>query len=238
MNTPTRTGLEILIAAAVIGMAAMLSLSCQANVGTLASNVDSNIVETSTTAEEIQVPSPPTTDEVFNIHSKIGIADVRDGGTGCLRTKNGDLAERTPVSVIISLNELPQRILNATVEKKVEKSCARYASESGDNNPGDNFFYSLTFDGDKVEEFGFDNGIAVISPQKQIQIQNGLAVFDLDEDGKPEYFRRCTGFEGTHFTLWTGKPLKGKRIWHSFYYVDYDTEPNCKDMDLKETGVN
>lgn len=122
--------------------------------------------------------------------------------------------------------------LGATIEKKLGKSCARKASESGDKNPGDNFFYSLTFN-DEIENFGFDNGIAVIRPEREIQIQDGLAVFDLNADGKPEYFRRCGGYEGTHFTVWTGKPLQGKRIWHSFYYVDYATEPTCKDKDWK-----
>lgn len=238
MNTRTRTGLEILAAGVLICTPAMLSLSCQPKVGILASNANSTNVEISETAEGFRDPVSPTPDEVFNIHSKIGVADVRGDRTGCMRTKNGDLVQRTPVSVIISLDEPTHRVLNATVEKRVEVSCARHASESGDKNPGENFFYTLTFNGDEVEEFGFENGIAVIHPQKQIEIQDGLAVFDLDDDGKPEYFRRCTGFEGTHFTVWTGKPLKGKRIWHSFYYVDYDTEPNCKDKDLKETGAD
>jgi hypothetical protein len=189
--------------------------------------------------KEIKPPVSPTPivspvpKAAFDIHSKIGIVDVRDEErTSCLRTKNGDLAEKTPVSIIISLDEPPQKVLTATVSKKLKESCARYASESGDQNPGDNFFYSLDVI-ENTDEIGFEVGIGIIQPSKPVQIQNKLASFDLDEDGKPEFFRSCSGYEGTHFTIWTGKPLKGKRIWHSFYYVDYDTEPNCKKKDWK-----
>lgn len=182
------------------------------------------------------IPTTPTPKAVFDIHSKIGIADIRSSDrTSCLRTKNADLKANTPVSIIISLDEPPQKVVTATVEKKQEKSCARYASESGDENPGENFFYSLIVAKDTADEIGFEVGIAVIEPANPILIQNKLASIDLDEDGKAEFFRSCGGFEGTHFTIWTGKPLKGKRIWHSFYYVDYDTEPNCKKKDWKGT---
>ena len=169
----------------------------------------------------------------FDIHSKIGIADVLSGEPSCLRTKNANLAEKTPVSIIISLDEPPQKVLTATVVKKLKTSCARRASETGDKNPGENFFYSLNVIED-TESIGFEVGIAVIQPSKPVQIQNKLASFDLDEDGKPEFFRSCGGFEGTLFSIWTGKPLKGKKIWDSFYYVDYDTEPSCKKKDRTE----
>jgi hypothetical protein len=234
MNTRTKTGLEILQAAALIGLLAIFFVSCQAKVGNQAADLHTNDIGNIKITEEIQPLISPTP-EGFNIHSKIGIADVRSDRPSCLRTKNGDLAEKTPISIIISLDEPPQRILSAFVEKKLVESCARYASESGDNNPGDNFFYSLILNDDGGEEIVYDNGIAVIQPERPIQLIKDLAVVDLNDDGKPEYLRRCTGFEGAHYTIWTGKPLKGKRIWHSFYYVDYDTVPDCKDKDWKGT---
>jgi hypothetical protein len=227
MTVRTKTRLGAISKIVAIGLATVFSIACQ-TIDLRSSGADS--IET---MKEIQASVSPTPDEAFNIHSKIGIADVRDDGIGCLRTKNKDLAEKSAVSIILSLEEPPQRILNATIEKKLGKSCARRASESGDQNPGDNIFYSLIINDDGGEKFGFDNGIAVIRPEKQIQLLDGLAVLDLNDDGKLEYFRRCGGYEGTHFTVWTGKPIQGKRIWHSFYYVDYDTEPTCKDKEWK-----
>ncbi len=187
----------------------------------------------------ILIAPPPSlsqkTKEKFNIQSKIGIADVRSNGTGCLRTKNGYLTRGTPISIITALDEPPQKVLTASVKKKSNKSCARYASESGDDNPGKNFFYQLSFAKRSEEEMPFEVGIAVINPRSAIRIQNNLASIDLNSDGKPEFFRRCAGFEGILFSIWTGKPLEGKRIWHSFYYLDYDTEANCNKQELEET---
>lgn len=237
MNIRTHVGLQSLITIAVIGLAAVFSMSCQRKVGTHASDQNSNNVENSKSAEQVQPLASPIPEETVNIHTKIGIADVRNDGTGCLRTKNGNLAGKTPVSVIVALDESPQAILNAIVEKKLEESCARPESGSGDQNPGANFYYALTLPGDAAEEIeGFDNGIAVIQPERPIEIRDALAVTDLNGDGKLEYFRRCSGFEGTHFTIWAGKPLSGERIWHSSYYVDYDTVPDCKDKELKGLG--
>ncbi len=173
--------------------------------------------------------------EKFDIHSKIGIVEVSSMGENCLRTKNGNLLEKTPVSVIVLPYESSQQVFMATVEKKLDESCARPASESGDKNPGQNYYYSLIYSKKLPEEFVVELGIGVIEPPKEIQIENNLASIDLNEDGKPEFFRRCGGFEGTHLTIWTGKPLKGKRIWHSFYYVDYDTVVTCTKKDWEET---
>lgn len=187
------------------------------------------------------VSATPKPKEKFDIHSKIGIVDVRSVDTvsdkpSCLRTKNGNLAEKTPVLVVISLDEPPQKILKAVVGKKLDSSCARHDSEDGDDNPGKNYFYTLEFTEKLPEDIAFEVGIAVIEPAKPIRVQNNLASTDLNEDGKPEFFRSCGGYEGTHFTIWTGKPLKGKRIWHSFYYVDYDTVPTCTKKDWEGTG--
>lgn len=187
----------------------------------------------------ILTPTPSTTPTPLaargDLHSKIGIVDVRSDGTGCLRTKNGNLLEKTPVSIVIYPYDSPTLVFTATIKNKVNNSCARRASESGDKNPGENYFYLLTINEKLPEFFAFEVGFGVIEPTQAVKIQNNLASIDLIADGKPEYFRQCTGFEGMHFTIWAGKPLKGKRIWHSFYYVDYDTEANCKQKDWENT---
>ncbi len=145
------------------------------------------------------------------------------------------MAENIDVSIITSIYDPPQKVLNAKVKKKLNVSCARRFSEEGDKNPGENFYYSLTLTDKEIDEYQEVFGFGVIEPAKLIKVQNNLASIDLNEDGKPEFFRQCGGYEGTHFTIWTGKPLKGKRIWHSFYYVDYDTVPTCKKKDYKGT---
>lgn len=206
--------------------------SCQTKAENLAVNFTENPAEIKPLVSSTPTPSStPKPKETFNIHSKVGIVDVLSDQPSCLRTKNGDLAEKTPVSIIISLDEPPQKVLTATIEKKLKESCARRASETGDKNPGENYFYSLILTDSTTEEIAFDIGIAVIQPSKPIKVENNLASIDLNEDGKPEFFRLCQGFEGFYFTIWTGKPLKGKRIWDSFYYVNYDTIVTCTKKD-------
>lgn len=213
--------------------------ACQSNVTIPVNALNENAVEISPLISLTPTPSlTPKPKEEFDIHSKIGIVDVHSDDSdkpSCLRTKNGNLVEKTPVSIIISLDEPPQKVLKAVVGKKVDSSCVRRFSEAGDDNPGENYFYTLNLT-EKLPDmfFIFGVGIAVIDPPKPIQVQNNLASIDLNEDGKPEFFRKCNSSEGGHFTIWTGKPLKGKRIWHSYYYVDYDTVPTCQKKDWEE----
>jgi hypothetical protein len=223
----------------IVILAVGLLASCQAGIENGVPNQDENHLTIVSEPNEIQPLITPTPESTFDINSKIGIVDVDSGGTTCLRSKVSDLAAGAPVSIIISLSEPPQKVLNATVEKKMDRSCSRYASETGDQNPGGNYFYSLKLidsETNETNESIFDVGIGVIGPGIQIRTQNKYATIDLNNDGKPEYFRLCSGFEGMHFAIWTGKPLRGKRIWHSFYYVDYDTVPTCKKADWRDTG--
>lgn len=56
---------------------------------------------------------------------------------------------------------------------------------------------------------------------------------DLDGDGTLEHFRSCTSSEGIHLTVWAPPgPLVGKRVWHAYYYLGYDTQPSCKPADF------
>lgn len=37
-------------------------------------------------------------------------------------------------------------------------------------------------------------------------------------------YRQCAGSESLHLTAW----MDGRRIWHGFYYLGYDVEPDCR----------
>ena len=45
-------------------------------------------------------------------------------------------------------------------------------------------------------------------------------------------FHSCTSSDGVHLTAWDGgKPLEGHRLWHQYYYLGQDLEPNCTDAE-------
>jgi hypothetical protein len=48
--------------------------------------------------------------------------------------------------------------------------------------------------------------------------------------------RGCTSSEGLHLTLWAGEPLKGRRLWHTYYYLGYDVESTCQPADYQQGG--
>lgn len=54
---------------------------------------------------------------------------------------------------------------------------------------------------------------------------------DIDGDGQPETFRSCTSTEGVHLSIWTGKPLEGRRRWHHYHYLGFDVTPDCTEKD-------
>ncbi len=51
------------------------------------------------------------------------------------------------------------------------------------------------------------------------------------------FARACASSEGLHLTLWDGAPLSGRRVWHRYFYLGYDVEPDCTEADYGGTEV-
>lgn len=177
------------------------------------------------------------TPAVSEIDMKIGIVETEKEQIICLRTRNPSLAVQTPVLIFDTTSDFDgttQKTFQAAVEKKLDKSCALHDSDSGEIDTEQTSYYSLKLS-DENDKSEVDIGIAVISPAKNAHLDGKKAGLDINADGKIEFFRTCTSSEGLHLTVWTGKPLKGKRIWQSYYYLHFDTEPTCDDKDWEGT---
>ena len=46
----------------------------------------------------------------------------------------------------------------------------------------------------------------------------------------------CASYEGIHFTLWSGEPLKAARLWHVYYNVGGNLRPTCDPLETKDDG--
>ena len=157
-------------------------------------------------------------------NSQIGVVDTNQTNQICLAIQNASL--KTGDKVFIVSPEKPQTAKMAVIEKKLTSSCSRNTETNEDDS-----FYLLKLSKGKTDSPFIAFG--VISPDSIIPVK-GVVSLDLNSDKKREYFRACYSNEGLHLTVWTGKPLVGKRIWHSYYSLGYDVEPNCKKADYKE----
>jgi hypothetical protein len=165
----------------------------------------------------------------FSFDARVGVVDTNSEGRLCLKISDPNLADGTEVSFV--LPDRPQRVVRAAVEAKAPGDCSR--------NPGtdpEGKFYLLKLVGGKqglnLRE-PLPASIAVVGPARQISVRRGTASGDLDGDGRPEFFRACSSTEGNHLTIWTGRPLVGKRRWHSYYYLGFDVVPDCKKKDYQ-----
>ena len=77
--------------------------------------------------------------------------------------------------------------------------------------------------------------LAVVNYAGKFMLKGRVVSADLNKDGQGEYFRVCTSNEGLHLTVWSGKPLTGKRRWHRYFYLHYDVVPSCKKKDYEDT---
>ncbi len=159
-----------------------------------------------------------------DINAQTGVVDTSQTKQVCLSIQNADLKKGDQIFIV--LPEKPQSVKTATIENKLMSSCSRN-TETEENVS----FYSLKLSKGKFDQpivgFGMLNS-KISAPVK------GVVSVDLNKDQKKEYFRVCSSTEGLHLTIWTGKPLIGKRIWHSYYYLGYDVVPDCKKADYKE----
>lgn len=154
--------------------------------------------------------------------SKIGAVESGKRSV-CLRIENPNLKDGEKIQIV--LPELPQKSFEAEISKKA--ACAKDNFGVLDDNGVTD--YLLKSSAKKFLNRG--RGIGVVTTQK-VKMNGKFATLDLNGDKKSEYFRECTSMEGLHLTVWTGKPLVGKGIWHAYYGLGYDTVPTCKKRDF------
>lgn len=154
------------------------------------------------------------------------IGNVESSNTVCLKIQNPKLKVGDKIQII--LTEKPQEILQAEISSR--SSCED--RDFGVLDLPDLTDYQLKSSNDLFINRG--RGIGIVNAAQVAKVNNGLASIDLNSDKKDEYFRECTSMEGLHLTAWSGKPLVGKRIWHSYYSLGYDTEPSCQGKDFED----
>lgn len=156
--------------------------------------------------------------EPFHLEHLVGLAIVDHKGAVCLAIDNKRL-EASSSQALVRADTEP--ILHAaTVSKMLAAPCqmALKANIAGD-------YYELQIS--QSEKLKPGPYFAVLCLRSQFVIKNREVLATLQ--GLPDRmsFRFCTSNEGLHFTLWQGRPITGKRLWHRYFYLGYDVEFSC-----------
>lgn len=161
----------------------------------------------------------------FNFKTQIGVAEAVSNGEGCLTIIDPALKLNEEIR-IVSLQKT-QKVIKAKIQSKTSKNCSKNPKV-----PSDASFYIF-----KIKENEAENmtpGVAVAGFTGSFNVVKGKVHADLDGNRNFESFRLCTSNEGLHLTVWAGEPLKSKRLWHEYYYLGYDVQPNCMKKDYAE----
>ncbi len=156
----------------------------------------------------------------------IGLVASTQSGQFCLSIKNGNLKSGQELTLlwipIADLKQAPE-IRSTTVLKLLMNPCDPINSVEGDAaylvNAG-------KLDTEKIYT-------AVVGKRTNFRIIPGAGELKMDLPASVT-IRSCSSMEGLHFTGWTGGALKGKKVWHRYYYLGYDVEPTCQDPAFKD----
>lgn len=141
----------------------------------------------------------------------------------CLAIKNNEIKSDDKISIVVLGKH--QKVVISTIVKKYNSSigCPQLLDDRKSINISEgNSFYLI-----KPLSKQIDLGIVLVGKVNNIKEGRELVTVDINRDGKPDYFTECASSEGIHFSVWSEKPWKGKKLWTSYYYLGYDIEPNC-----------
>lgn len=166
-----------------------------------------------------------TGDVQFDVVRDIGLFAAKPQAEFCLSIKNPALKRGQEMTLIWAPVEdhlFKPEIRYGRIVEKLSETCDPV------NQNKDDAVY-------RVDAGKLDRGrvyFAIVGRQNQLTISRGkvrgiVGVVEMS-------FRSCTSMEGIHFTIWRGEASPGKRLWHDYYYLGYDTEPTCKEADFKD----
>jgi hypothetical protein len=160
-------------------------------------------------APAAQLPAP------FDYPSQVGVAEVNVAAYGCLTIVNDTLQEGETITLIDPVE--PQRTFQVAIRRKLVLSCSRNV-----DYPVGASFYSF-----RAGSEAMGPAVALVRFAGDIRSLNDRMRADLNGDRLPESFRSCTSSEGVHLTVWAGEPLASRRLWHQYFHLGYDMEPDC-----------
>ena len=159
------------------------------------------------------------------VQPRFGVAEVESDSTGCVVTNGWRLAMGDTVLIVL-IN--PPAIAMGVVGHEIRGPCRQQGQVFGDSV----FTYAVRIHPKEELEPGL--GAAVVAPQMAGSVDSTGVSVRVPGRGGPYTFRYCASMEGMHITAWQGQ----RRVWHEYYYVGYDLEPDCTDAEVRVPVVN
>jgi hypothetical protein len=165
--------------------------------------------------------SPAAAKADFRFSSQVGVA-VAKSGRVCLAIHRQKFAPGSRLTLV--LLRAPQSIAEAEVLRPADGTCPKL----DESDPSLHSYEIKMLKGSLEPSMP---AIAVFGSLSPFATHGDSVTADVDRDGQPESFRSCASSEGLHLTVWSGKPVQGKRRWHQYYYLGYDVEADCTTND-------
>jgi hypothetical protein len=157
-------------------------------------------------------PAEPAWILKANAATLLGVA-VRQGTAICLYLADTGPPPRASVTIVTM--DTPQTLVRAGLAGSA-KACP-------DSVTPHMAAFSLALTSGTLAEHVAS--VAILAPGP-VRIDKGAAVWSWNG---AVTFRSCTSADGVHLTAWRG----GARLWHAYYYVGQDLEPDCTDAESK-----
>lgn len=150
-----------------------------------------------------------------------GVA-ATDGTTACLIAEPGMFRPHDAVTLVFP--DLPQRLVKAEIVDRLVRPCTAL---DGRLLPGEVFALQLADPSPSPRV----PAVALRSRDASFVIRASRVHARTHGPSGDVRFRVCASSEGLHLSAWRGEPLKAPRVWHVYFYLGYDTTPDCTDAD-------
>jgi hypothetical protein len=150
-----------------------------------------------------------------NVSGNIACAAV-----GKINLKNG-------AAVKLVLDRKTRQIISGVVEREATSSECESLGRAMLPKP----HYRIRLE--KGIEDPFDIGILVLKPRFIFRHADRQLIASFGKKEISYRFRQCTSHEGVHSFVFSKDVGIEKPMWHSYYYLAYDTVPTCTKRDVK-----
>jgi hypothetical protein len=155
------------------------------------------------------------------LDAELGVAELR-GGQWCLASGAGGLATGTALTLYEPYAGLKAA---ARVAGAADDQCGELKSRFIWPRQPDapvHLYRLQPTDARSAEQLAGAGALfAILGPPERA---SGRGI-DLDGDGTPERFRICTSDEGLNFVVESAEQV----LWHAYYHLGLDVEPDCPD---------